>query len=277
MTIFSFNKKVLVGAAVFLFVPSLVVADTLYLKNGSHVEGIIEREDKDGVELNLGFGTTTFHRSEIDRVVRSDTKEKEAIWQEWGAKEKEIEKRKPEEERKWRERQLELDRVHREEEQAKKEKDEFGAKDIQVITKDQSMLVNVLLNGNIRATLVLDSGAATVMLSRRVAEKLGIDVDQLKKVNTQVADGRMVQAGSTTLERVKVQNAGFADAANDDPSGIESKNVDVSFLLGESNEKESKIDGLLGMSFLKHYKFNADYKNSQVTFERLKEENISNP
>ncbi|GEM_PF-398190 len=253
------------------FFSNALFADTIYLKNGSHTEGIIEREDKDGIELNLGFGTTTFYRSEIDHIVRSDAKEKQAIWQEWGERQKDIEKQKPEEERKWRERQTELERIRLEQVQAKKEKDEYGPKDIQVTAKNGSILVNVLLNEKIRATLVLDSGAASVMLSRKLAEQLDVDMEKLKKINTQVADGRTVQAGQTILESVKVQNVGLTDVESDKKPGVEVKNVEACVIF-DSVENGKMEDGLLGMSFLKNFKFNADYKNSKVTFERLKDE-----
>jgi len=282
MKIFLLKKIFLIlfiGLSAFLFIFStkLLFADVIYLKNGSHMEGVIEYEDKEDVQLNLGFGSMTFHRSEIDHVVKSDANQTQEIWRRWGAEQKEIEKRKPEEERRWQERQTELERVRHEAEKLEKEKDEFGPKDIQVTTKEGSIFMNVLLNGKIRATLVLDSGAGTVMLTRQVADKLGIDVEKLKKVNTRVADGRTVQAGSTVLESIKVQDAGFTDAGSEKNAGVESKNVEASFLLEEIDVKDNTFDGLLGMSFLKNFKFNADYKNNKVTFVRLKEENISNP
>jgi predicted aspartyl protease len=263
--------RIYLALIIFSLLSVNLFADTIYLKNGSRMEGVIEREDKNGVELNLGFGTTTFSRGEIDHIVRSNSQETEAIWQEWGADQKEIEKRKPEEEKKWRERQAELERLHLEEQKAKKDKDEFGPKDIQVITKNHSMLVNVLLNGKVRVTLVLDSGAAHVALRRQIAGKLGFDVEKLKKINIKVADGRTIQTASAMLDAVKIQNAPDADGDSDKKPGVEAKNVEASFLLEEIDTKGDYTDGLLGMSFLKNFKFNADYKNSKVTFERLKD------
>ena len=55
-----------------------------------------------------------------------------------------------------------------------------------------------------RADLVLDSGACLVVLARRIADKLGIEVAGLKKSRMQVADGRWADAGLTTLQSVKV-------------------------------------------------------------------------
>ena len=269
-------KKIFFVLSAWLIVFGLLTvnlfADTLYLKNGRHVDGIIEREDKEGIELNLGFGTTTFHRSEIDRVVKSDTTEKEAIWQEWGASEKELEKRKPEEERKWRERQAEIERIRLETENLKKEQDEYGMKVIKVTAKEGQILVNALLNGEVRANLVLDSGAAVVVLTRHMADKLGIEVEGLKKSRMQVADGRWVDIGLTMLQSVKVQNVEQADPQSAKIPGVEIANVEAAVILDESLDKSKLEDGLLGMAFLKNFKFNADYKNGVVTFERMKNE-----
>ncbi len=258
-----------------LLLPSLLFADTIFLKNKSHMEGVIESENKDAVKIDLGFGTTTFQRNEIDHIVKSDPKETEAIWQKWGVEQKAIQERKPEEEKKWRERQSELERLRIQQENIKKEQDEYGPKTIQAKAKDGQMLMNVLLNAKIRATLVLDSGAAVVVLTRRIAEQLGIDVEKLKKSRTQLADGRWVDMGLTKLQTVKVQNTELTGPESDKKPGIEAKEIDACVILDESPDKndKSKInDGLLGMAFLKNFKFNADYKNGAVTFERLKDE-----
>jgi clan AA aspartic protease (TIGR02281 family) len=47
-------------------------ADTIFLKNGRTLEGLIEKETPNGVIIDLGFGTMTVDRSTISRIVRSD-------------------------------------------------------------------------------------------------------------------------------------------------------------------------------------------------------------
>lgn len=232
---------------------------------------MIESENQDAVEINLGYGTTTFHRSEIDRIVRSDPKAVEAIWQRWGEDQKVIEKRKPEEDQKWRNRQSELDRLRREADQLKKDQDETAPKTIHSVAKNGQMLMNVLLNGKVRVKLVLDSGAGIVVLTRRVADKLELDVEKLKKSKIQVADGRYAETGLITLESFKVENAEPADADKAKKPGVEIKNVESCVLLEELPDQNKAVDGLLGMSFLRNFKFNADYNNGTVIFEKIKE------
>ncbi len=237
------------------------------------MDGVINREDKDGVELDLGYGTTTFSRSEIDHIERSDAEGTQKIWQTWGEEQKDIQNRIPEEQQKWSRRQQEIERLRKEQEQAKRDKDEYSPKELQVVSKNGSMLVKVLINEKTAATLVFDSGANDVVLTRRVAQMLGVDPDNLPKQTVQVADGRMVSQGSMVLESVKLINAGPEPDAGK-ASVIEVKNVKAGVVLDEQ-QKGGLEDGLLGMSFLKNFKFNADYKSSKITFEKLKDVNAS--
>ena len=118
----SFKALILFLGAVaisLIFPINALFADTIFLKNKSRVDGMIESENNETVEIHLGYGTTTFYRSEIDHIVRSDAKEAERIWQGWGEEQKAIERRKPEEEKKWLARQAELERLRREAENLK--------------------------------------------------------------------------------------------------------------------------------------------------------------
>ena len=275
MTAEPFKKITVILMVFFLqfYFQNALFADTIILKNKSRVNGVIESENKDMVEINLGFGTTTFQRSEIDEVLRSDAKETEAIWQKWGAQQKIIEARKPEEEKKWKERQLEAEKLRLENQNLKKERDEYGPKMISAKAKDGQMLMNVLLNDKVRVSLILDSGAGAMVLTRRVADQLGIDADKLAKNRIQVADGRWVDMGFTKIPNVKVQNIEFTGSENNKKPGVEAKEVDTCIILEGSTGKDKFSDGLLGMAYLQNFKFKADYKNATVTFERLKDEN----
>ena len=68
-------KMIPVLFAVILCAASLAHADTVNLKNGGSVSGIIEKEDDKSVEVNTGFGTVTFKRREIKNIERSSVEE----------------------------------------------------------------------------------------------------------------------------------------------------------------------------------------------------------
>ena len=46
-------------------------ADTLFLKNGRSIDGLIKKEDVDNVELEISFGSMKFSKKQIDSIVRS--------------------------------------------------------------------------------------------------------------------------------------------------------------------------------------------------------------
>lgn len=58
-------------------------ADILYLKNGDIVEGLITKENEEGVEIDLGFGTIIFSKEEIESIYKSKDDEAVSIRQEW--------------------------------------------------------------------------------------------------------------------------------------------------------------------------------------------------
>ena len=43
-------------------------ADTIFLKNGRSIEGIVKNENGDNVEISVGFGTITCSLNEISKI-----------------------------------------------------------------------------------------------------------------------------------------------------------------------------------------------------------------
>ena len=263
----------LATVACVLFSPSLLLADTVYLKNGNTLKGFVEKESQDTVEFNLGYGSVTLLKGEIARVVKSNTQESQVIWDEWNQRKKEEALRRPEQEKRERERKAEADRL-REEERTRKGGGEYGPKEVRVSTQDGHFFVNVLLNGKVRARLLLDSGATMVALPERVADQLGIDMNQLKKEGVRVADGRVVESAKSLLESVEVLR-GTDNPVDFKPTGVKIDNVEASFLTRANDvivDTGDKVyvpdDGLLGMSFLKHFQLKLDYENKKIVFQK---------
>jgi len=62
----------LIGCSLFLSALAFSsYADTLKLKNGRSIEGIIKKEDAGMVELEIGAGSAKFLKSEIAEILRS--------------------------------------------------------------------------------------------------------------------------------------------------------------------------------------------------------------
>ena len=80
-------KKIIIFSAC-LFLSSLFecFADTVYLKNGSRVSGIITKEDEKAVEIKINIGAkVTFSREDI-QVIEKESDEKNSRMEEaWEA------------------------------------------------------------------------------------------------------------------------------------------------------------------------------------------------
>lgn len=248
----------IIGSSLILDTESM--ADTVSLKNGGSIEGIIEKEDVDSVVVDVGFGTVTIEKDKIDMVHRSASSEVYLIRQKWEEKRRELKSREKEfeEERERRFSEAYEDRLREAVEKKLKEPPE--AKEIQAArdAMTKSIVVDVLLNGKVNATLVLDTGASLVVLSKKVGSKLGIDLSSTEKdmVQLQLAGNNSVKARTVILESVSIQD-------------IEVKNVLAAVLIDDVQDIGFK-DGLLGMSFLSQFNLKIDLKTMKITLEKLK-------
>lgn len=215
-----------------------VLADTLYLKNGRRVEGIIKSESDEKVELDIGFGVMGFSKKEIERIDKSDAEELEVIHQRWENQKLESAKRKEE----------------------AKLKEEFEPKHAEVLEENGQLIVDTVLNRKVHAALILDTGASCMILSKKVAEALGINLNQpvTKKDEVQltVADGRRVKAKRYILDWVSVK-------------GVEAENIEAAVMLEDVPDVKLK-EGLLGMSFLSRFSFKIDSRAKKLILEKLR-------
>ncbi len=127
----------------------------------------------------------------------------------------------------------------------------------EVVVYDQtgaSIIVEVLLNHSVRGRFVLDTGAAMVLLSRDLAEKLNINLaEEKEEMQAILADGRTVKAKQVILRNVKLGDA-------------EVNNVLAAVL---EQAEPMPEDGLLGMSFLKHFTVKLNPKEHLLVLEQF--------
>ena len=219
-------------------------ADTIHLKNGRSIEGLVTKENDENVILDVGFGTVKFRRIEVENIDRSDSEETIAIRKEWDMK------KKTEKER-WAKREEELEEIKR--------KKKYSPKEIGFTEVAEHIIVDTVLNKKVKASLLLDTGASMVLLSGRIAEELGIRPRASKKdkVEVQVADGRKIDARFVVLDSLSVQ-------------GVEAEDIGAVVLLDTETEVG---DGLLGMSFLSKFNFQIDSENKKLILKRLEGQN----
>ena len=213
---------------------SQVFADTIKLKNGRSVDGIIKEEDAERIELEVSSGSVKFLKSEILEISRSSREELNYLRDRWQRNKLELDNR------------LAKQRIG---EESKPKKAGF--------THDsKGMTIGVILNGKVEAEMVLDTGASMVLITRNVARRLGINLERLKpNMNVMVADGRSIPAARIVLDKVKVENS-------------EVRNVAASVLMYEGPDLGFG-DGLLGMSFLRNFNFKIDQKEKKLILEKL--------
>ncbi|MFH1245991.1 MAG: retropepsin-like aspartic protease [Candidatus Omnitrophota bacterium] len=115
----------------------------------------------------------------------------------------------------------------------------------------QRIVVDVLINKTVKASLLLDTGATNVYLSHPIAQKLGLTSIKDKQITqAQFADGSKRDVQYVVLESVVVE-------------GVEAKDVAAVVFLDDS-ASDIGTDGLLGMSFLKNFKFEVDYSTKKL-------------
>lgn len=124
---------------------------------------------------------------------------------------------------------------------------------ISYVKRYNLMIFDVRLNDNTDVQFAMDTGASFVVISTKIAQKMGLSADpKLPQAEIVTANG-VVKAPYVNLESVKV-------------GSIEAYNVTAVI---HPLEKWEDIDGLLGMSFFKRFEINVDARRNRVMFEAL--------
>ena len=120
-------------------------------------------------------------------------------------------------------------------------------------TKGNQFFIDAKLNGQTEAKLLLDTGATTIVLSEKLAKKLGFALNNtMPQVQAGTAGGE-IWAPLLSLREVRVGNA-----VADEVEAIISLDL-------------KKVDGLMGMSFLSQFRMNLDYSASVLILKPFME------
>ena len=223
-----------VVVTVLITLASQASADTLHLKNGRSIDGIISGEDNETVTLEVSGGTVTFQRSDIESVSRSTEFDQDALRQEWERRKQTTEKN--------------ISAQTREYDQRPRE--------IEFSQESNTIILPAKLNDSFEVSLTLDTGATLVVLRKSAGEKLGVNLENAQPdINMTLADGRKIGAKRVILNSVKVEN-------------VEAEHVEAAIMLEDIGEAGFG-DGLLGMSFLKNFNFKIDYREKKLILEKL--------
>jgi clan AA aspartic protease (TIGR02281 family) len=120
-------------------------------------------------------------------------------------------------------------------------------------TPPGGVMVDAVLNRRLTVPLTLDTGAELTVLTKQAAEELGIpSLDQLPIRQFGTAGG-MVNGPITSLRSLRVGTAEARDV-----------------IVGIDMDGRMPV-GLLGKSFLRHFKVTVDQQRGQATFERSRQ------
>jgi len=228
-------KRYFLLIGIFVFsIFAVADADTVFLKNGRSLEGLVKKETAEAIELEINGGTVKFYQYEIERIVKGTSEEENYLRKKWQNQNQET-----------------LERLAKQ-----KEEEARKPKGTSFSIQEEGLTLEATLNNKVKAILVLDTGATMTVLSRDIADKLGLDVEKSKNLGKlRVADGREIKAVYVVLDSIKVENA-------------EAKKVEAAIVVDE-NAKFSSPDGFIGMSFLKYFNFKIDHKNKKLILEKV--------
>ena len=243
--------------------PENVSSETIELKNGKTITGRIIRQNEEVVVVSKSGGQFVYSvlRDRIKKIRESTASElaeekrlrKRSYKTKPAKKKEEVKEVKAGKEKKREEqdrhKKARLERYKKEVEMAKKARGRVKIKFI----NDRFGMVETILNGKVKAAMLTDTGASMVVISGEIARRLGIDVSKIeKKIVVVLADGSMRTATPVTLKSVKVGSSSV-------------RNVEAAI---SENPPGPGIDGLLGMSFLKHFHVKLDKKENCLVLEK---------
>ncbi len=115
------------------------------------------------------------------------------------------------------------------------------------------VLVNAILNGNVKAKLVFDTGANLVVITEALSKKLNQGLspgDEVIKLQTSSGE---VNGRSFVINKIELGNA---------------RKENVRSVIIPNDYPFSGFDGLLGISFLGDFKIMVDYENEKIIINK---------
>ena len=118
---------------------------------------------------------------------------------------------------------------------------------------NNALMVEATLNNKATGTFIVDTGATYTSISQELYEQLDPDsVTQIGTVKITTANGR-IEVPKILIDRVNI-------------NGLEARNVEATVI---DVRKSSSFSGLLGLSFIRHFRLTIDPTESTLVFQAL--------
>jgi clan AA aspartic protease (TIGR02281 family) len=218
------------------------------LKNRGKIEGVIVSETEKGMVVDVGFGTVAVSREDIMEIRSPAGFEKDDKVRKWKRHRAEVQ-------RGVKRRKIEEEAVKRRIEEGMKVKEDIARRARREeghrikFSNRSRITTEVVLNGEVTTTLLVDTGATAVVIPIDVAEQLtGVELDPSRRIEAKLADGTVRKGFPVMLSSVEVgdMKAGNVEAIAMDLKGKH---------------------GLLGMSYLNRFHLNLDIENNELVIK----------
>lgn len=234
---------------ILIFCSKISFAETIELKSGKKIVGTIKQKTEDVVVISKLGGNVIYSlsRSMIKNIRESTPEEiKNNQDQERAVhianKQKKIKSKKEPS-------KYQMEQYEKEVASARKARSKSSIE----FWQDRFGIVEAVINGKVSAKLRIDTGASLVVISEDIVRSLGVTkIPKSGKLRLVMADGKVVMGIPMVLKSVKVGN-----------SKIESVQAAVI-----PSASFGKTDGLLGMSYLKHFNVKLDAQENTLILER---------
>jgi clan AA aspartic protease (TIGR02281 family) len=114
---------------------------------------------------------------------------------------------------------------------------DFTDTEVPALTHGGNTIVTVRINDKRSGKFILDTGASAVTITAAFAKELDLDITQAPRTRISLADGSTLEAPRIKLATIQVGKA-------------RAENIDAIVMPASPGQQ---LDGLLGMSFLKHF------------------------
>ena len=128
----------------------------------------------------------------------------------------------------------------------------FGRSVVPLEQQGNSLFVNVTLNRNVKAKLLLDTGCTDTQISPLIAAELKIRETEGERVTCHLAGGNAVPGRMVNIKEIKLGNAKI-------------RNVPAVIL---DSDRTRRHDGLLGMAFLNNFSFKVDIDKNELILQK---------
>ena len=130
---------------------------------------------------------------------------------------------------------------------------EFASAEVSVTQSKAGAVVAATVNDQIRGRFIVDTGADRVTVTESFARRLKLELEALPEAEFTMADGHRTKGRIVVLRSLAAGDARV-------------ENVEAAILPGKPGEQ---VDGLLGMSFLRHFSVNLDGSSGKLILRQF--------